>query len=152
MANVMTIDEILDFAIDSEQAAIELYVALAATTRRQAMKAVFEAFAEEERKHKKLLFSVKEGNRVLKPGAEPVVDLKISDYTVGDTPDPDADYQTILLFAMKKEKAAFRLYTNLAAQVDDAGVRDMLLGLAQEEAKHKLYFETEYDEVILRDN
>jgi rubrerythrin len=53
---------------------------------------------------------------------------------------------------MKAEKAAFRLYHDLAATTDDANLRNVLLGLAQEEAKHKLRFEIEYDDVFLREN
>ena len=62
------------------------------------------------------------------------------------------DYQKALIIAMKKEKAAFRLYSDLAGRVDDAGIRDLLLGLAQEEAKHKLRFEVEYDDFVLAEN
>ena len=152
MAKRMTVDEILDFAIENEQAAVDLYTSLAEESKRPGIRDVFVNFANEERKHKKLLLSVKEGRRLLKPGREPVLDLQISDYTVAGDPDPDATYQSILLFAMKKEKAAFRLYTNLAAQTDDTEIKELLLGLAQEEAKHKLYFETEYDEIILTEN
>jgi rubrerythrin len=152
MANRMTVDEILDFAIENEQAAVDLYASLAENSKRPAIREVFISFANEERRHKKLLLSVKEGRRLLKPGREPVLDLQISDYTVAGDPDPNDDYQSILLFAMKKEKAAFRLYTNLAAQTDDTEIKTLLLGLAQEEAKHKLYFETEYDEIILSEN
>ena len=62
------------------------------------------------------------------------------------------DYQSALILAMKKEKAAFRLYTDLAASTEDEGIRDLFQGLAQEEAKHKLRFEVEYDDDFLRDN
>lgn len=152
MANRMTLDEILDFAIENEQAAVDMYESLAEESKRPAMREVLIDFANEERKHKGLLLSVKEGRRQLKPGREPILDLQISDYTVAGDPGPNANYQSILLFAMKKEKAAFRLYTNLAAQADDPEIKVLLLGLAQEEAKHKLYFETEYDEIILTEN
>ena len=53
---------------------------------------------------------------------------------------------------MKKEKAAFRLYSDLAAKTDDANRKETMLGLAQEEAKHKLRFEVEYDEFVLTEN
>jgi len=53
---------------------------------------------------------------------------------------------------MKAEKAAFKLYTDLASATDDPTLKAMLLGLAQEEAKHKLQFEIEYDEEILKQN
>ena len=46
---------------------------------------------------------------------------------------------------MEKEKAAFKLYNDLAATTENAEIRDLLLALAQEEAKHKLRFEVEYE-------
>jgi rubrerythrin len=53
---------------------------------------------------------------------------------------------------MKKEKAAFKLYTDLATSVSDENLRSVFKMLAQEEAKHKLRFEIEYDENILSEN
>ena len=53
---------------------------------------------------------------------------------------------------MKKEKAAYRLYTHLAGVAGDKNLSKTFLGLAQEEAKHKLRFEIEYDEVVLKEN
>lgn len=53
---------------------------------------------------------------------------------------------------MKKEKAAFKLYNDLAAAASDETSREMFLMLAQEEAKHKLRFEVEYDNNILTEN
>jgi rubrerythrin len=53
---------------------------------------------------------------------------------------------------MKREKTAFKLYSDLAAIIQDANLRKVFLSLAQEEAKHKLRFELEYDEHILTDN
>ena len=152
MTNVSTVDEILDFAIDSEQAAVDLYTNLAAAAQNPAIKKAFEEYADEERRHKSKLQDVKAGKRMLKSGEKPVRDLKTSDYTAKTDQGTDDDYQSVLIFAMKKEKAAFRLYTDLAGKTDDAGLRDLLLGLAQEEAKHKLHFEIEYDNDILVEN
>jgi len=53
---------------------------------------------------------------------------------------------------MKKEKAAFKLYTDLAAAVSSADLKNTFLSLAQEEAKHKLRFEVEYDNEIMGEN
>ena len=50
-------------------------------------------------------------------------------------PSASMDYQSALILAMKQEKAAFRLYTDLAASTDDEKTRDLFLSLAQEEAK-----------------
>jgi rubrerythrin len=152
MSNLSTVDEILDFAIRQEQAAVDLYTGLAAQAKSPGIKKMFEEFAGEERGHKVKVQEVKAGKRLMGPSEKPVMDLKISDYTVDQDPGPDADYQQVLIFAMKKEKAAFRLYTDLATKTDDSGLKSLFLGLAQEEAKHKLRFEIEYDEHILKEN
>jgi rubrerythrin len=86
------------------------------------------------------------------PPQEKVLDLKIGDYLVDAEMNPEMDYQQALMVAMKKEKAAFRMYTALAGAADDKNARTLLQSLAQEEAKHKLRFEIEYDDEILKEN
>ncbi len=54
--------------------------------------------------------------------------------------------------AMKREKASFKLYTNLAERAPNDGLKDIFLTLAMEESRHKLRFELEYDEYVLREN
>ena len=53
---------------------------------------------------------------------------------------------------MKAEKNAFVMYTSLAEQADDPDIREMFMALAQEEAKHKLSFEMEYDDLVFTEN
>jgi rubrerythrin len=146
-----SVDAVLDFAIKNEQDASDFYTELASKMEKPYMKQAFESFAAEERGHKAKLESVKKGN-IAKLAKTKVLDLKIGDYLVEQKPSATMDYQSALILAMKQEKAAFRLYTDLAASTDDDNVRDLFLGLAQEEAKHKLRFEVEYDEDFLREN
>ena len=61
-------------------------------------------------------------------------------------------YEEALILAMKKEKAAFKLYSALAEKAPNEGLKNVFLGLAMEESKHKLRFEVEYDEFVLREN
>ncbi len=61
-------------------------------------------------------------------------------------------YQDALLIAIKKEKAAFKLYTDLAKSSDDENVKHLFESLAQEEAKHKLRLETIYDDFSYPEN
>ena len=152
MSNLTTVVEVLEFAIEAERAAAALYEGLAAKTKSAAMKATLLEFAEEERGHERKLLAVKGGNRALVAGA-PVRDLKIAEYTKNPVEiTGGSDYQTVLLYAMHQEKLAFRLYSDLAARIDDAEIKRLLLGLAQEEAKHKLRFEVEYDDNVLKEN
>jgi rubrerythrin len=151
MDNLTTVDGILDFAIRGEEESVQFYTDLAQKVKRPGMSQIFRDFADEERKHKAKLLAVKAGKQ-LQPAARKVADLKIGDYLVDVVPGPELDYQGALIVAMKKEKAAFKLYTELAGLIEDASLRDVLLALAQEEAKHKLRFEVEYDQVVLKDN
>jgi len=146
-----SVDSVLDFAIKNEQAASDFYTDLASKMDKPQMKKVFEGFAAEERGHKAKLEAVKK-NEKTKLSQAKVLDLKIGDYLVEQKPSASMDFQSALILAMKQEKAAFRLYSDLAASADDAETRELFLGLAQEEAKHKLRFEVEYDEDFLREN
>jgi rubrerythrin len=149
-----SINEILDFAIAREEEAAAFYTDLASKMERPWMRQVFEDFAGEEKGHKKKLLAVKEGKTLLFADKK-VMDLKIGDYLVdvdSDQAPEELDYQQALILAMKKEKAAFKLYSDLAGSTDDENVRNLMLGLAQEEAKHKLRFEIEYDEQFLSEN
>jgi rubrerythrin len=146
-----SVDEILDFAIEREQEAADFYTGLADKASSAWMKDMLLSFSQEELRHKGKLKSVKKGEKLLS-SEQRVMDLKLGDYLVDVAPEPDISLQDAMIIAMKREKKAYRLYSDLAQKVDDAEIRDLFLGLAQEEAKHKLYFETQYDDQILRDN
>ncbi len=151
MKKFKNIDKILDFAIGEEQAAVELYTSLAENFSSSEIKEIFLDFAKEEISHKAKLTAIKENSLFdLKP--EAVTDLKISDYMVSVEPSPKMTYAEALVFAMKKEKAAFKLYTKLAERAPNADIKNVFLSLAAEESKHKLRFEIEYDEYVLREN
>jgi len=142
-----SIRDALDFAIKEEEEAAAFYGRLATRATDPAMRLVFEGFAREEMGHRERLVSVKQGGN-LEPSAKTVTDLKLADYLVDVAPTPDMDYQQALVVAMKKEKAAFKLYSDLAAAAPDEKVKAVFRALAQEEAKHKLRFEVEYDDMM----
>lgn len=146
-----SVEEILNFAIEKEQDAADFYNGLAARMDRQGMKDIFAGFAREEMGHKAKLTAVREG-RLMLAAEKKVADLKIGDHLADIELTPNVSYQEALILAMKAEKAAFRLYNDLASATENADLRTLLLSLAHEEAKHKLRFEIEYDDVILTEN
>ncbi|MDZ7859207.1 MAG: ferritin family protein [Candidatus Krumholzibacteriota bacterium] len=146
-----SVEEILDFAIKSEERASDFYTHLAGKVKRESMKRAFLEFAEEEKGHKEKLLKIKKGE-MLAPVSKKVMDLKIAEYTEDIEPNKDLDYSQALIIAMKSEKASYRMYRELAEAADNPELKKLLMGLAQEEAKHKLRFEIEYDEHVLSEN
>jgi rubrerythrin len=146
-----SIDEALDFAIKSEERAANFYTNLAKRAETSGMREVFEGFSREELGHKAKLEAIKGGDIEI-PTPQKIQDLKISDYTVEVEADGDLSYQDSLILAMKREKAAYRLYSDLAAMAEDTKLRQVFFALAQEEANHKLRFEIEYDENVYTEN
>ncbi len=49
---------------------------------------------------------------------------------------------------IKKEQAAFETYNELAAKTKDADSKKVFMEIAQQELKHKLRFQQEYDNII----
>ncbi|MBD3168873.1 MAG: rubrerythrin [candidate division Zixibacteria bacterium] len=145
------IDDILDFAIRREEESYDFYMKMADKTQFSGLKEVFKEFAQEEAGHKKKLLEIKAGAKDI-PELGQITDLKISDYSVPMKASDDMSYQDTLILAMNREKAAYRLYNDLAARTTDSTAHNLFLVLAQEEAKHKLRFEVEYDENVLKEN
>jgi rubrerythrin len=150
MEHFESVEEVLEFAIERETESRDFYMKLAERMDNQKMQEVFEKFATEELGHKMKLEAVKHGQILL--AQKDIESLDIADYVVNVEPRPDMDYAEALVLAMKKEKVAYRLYLDLAAAAEDEELTDMFLSLAQEEAKHKLRFEIEYDDTVLKED
>ncbi len=152
MKTFSSINEILDFAMDSEQQAVDFYTGLAEKMKNPEMKEVFMEFAREEVSHKARLQKIKDEGIFDMKIENDVKDLKIADYVVNTKPVEDLEYADALILAMKKEKAAFKLYTNLSERTDNMELKKVFKALAVEESRHKLRFELEYDEYVMREN
>lgn len=146
-----SVEDVLNFAINNEQRAIDFYTGLANKAQSDSVRRIFEENAEEERGHKAELETVKAGKKLLRI-EDKILDLKLSDYLVDVQADGNLDFQAALILAMKREKASFRLYTDLAGKTEDPQIKATFLGLAQEEAKHKMRFEVQYDQEVLKEN
>jgi rubrerythrin len=150
MEEFKSVDDILNFAIQNEQNAVDFYTGLAAHARNEEMKEVFTQFAKEEMGHKAKLVNIKTTG-IYRIQQEKVLDLKIGDYLVDIQPTPGMGYQETLILAMKREKNAFKLYMDLSSKAPTPELHDLFLSLAVEESKHKLRFELEYDEYVLKE-
>ncbi len=142
-------DEILDHAIKSEEYAAEVYAILAEKVDDRGMQEILKTFVYEEQQHKAKLQGIKKsrhmeaatGNIKSLEFADSLIPRDLTEYQSVE----GLDYEAVLIMAMKAEKAAFKLYADLAAAAPTPKLQGILLALAEEEAKHKLTFEIEYD-------
>ena len=143
MKNFYFIQDVLSFAISREIEANSFYEQLSQDVDKPDIQNKLAYFALDEFQHKIRLEAVRDGDKML--CQEEVGNLNIADYVDDVEPTPDMTYTDILALVMKREKASFRLYSNLAAISKHDETRDVFLLLAQEEALHKLHLEIEYD-------
>jgi rubrerythrin len=147
MAEFESDDQILDLAIAREEDANQFYLALASRVQSPEMRKVFEELAGEELEHKaKLELEVMKTGRVVTAMQD--VDIGIERAVGFNKADLDMDYKDVLIIAMQKEESAFKLYVDLAGRVTNEDSKETLLALAQEEVKHKLRFEMEYENLL----
>jgi rubrerythrin len=156
MSEVDTDIEIFEFAIAREVDANRFYLTLAQRIDNPEMRKVFEDLAKEELEHKaKLELELMNTGRVVSTNHEsaPVLSGESKNGGVGQVwqnsgPKLDMDYKDMLLLGIEKEEASFRTYVSLIGTVHEQGSREVLLAIAEEEVKHKLRFELEYDMLL----
>lgn len=154
MEQFNSIDAVLKRAIQLEDEAMTLYSSAAQTVKDDAVRQRLEEMAEQERGHKSKLEDVLAGNvrwAIRRSKAEPVIDLRLSDHLVGGSLEPNADYQDVLLFAARREKAAHDFYKAMGEMIDDKLTQNLFEMLAQEELRHKYVLEKTYEEVVYKD-
>ncbi len=140
--------DVLDFAIQKEEDSASFYEALAERVNRPVMRMVLLEFAAEERMHRDKLLTIRNSGLRLLPTGKELETMGISKHIKSVKVDTNVDMAQALRLAMREEKAAFILYFKLAEMTKDRDMRLTLLALAEEEAKHKLRFELEYEDFL----
>ena len=149
---------ILEDAVNTEEQSYSLYVMMLDKASLSSSKALLRELAQSEIGHKeKLLAIMHDKTNVLQLGSPTgrIEDLKIADFTEKVTLSQNADYQTILLFAAKREKKTYEHYKSLATgpfmhYFPTAG--QLFSKLAEEELIHKNRLEREYDQYVLKED
>ena len=146
-----SVDEILEFAIEMEDASFRFYTDWAHRVENEAISTVFTEFAGEELKHRKLIEDVRAGEKELKTGRD-VTDLKLADHYLKPAPAAGMSYQEALLVAIEREVAAIEMYGHLTSVCQAESLCAVFEALAEEEQGHKLKLETIYDDSFMRED
>lgn len=141
-------NEVVTFAIRKEAEAENLYTTYAQKVKDPGAKTMFGELASEEQKHREILEGVKKKD-VSEYELKAIPDLKISDFIDDQKFSPDMDFASALRLAIKREEHAFKMYNHMAEGTDDPEIKRLFSVLAQEESKHKLRLESQYDENVL---
>ena len=146
---------ILEAAINVEEESYRLYTMAQEKVNYPSSKELLKELAGEELKHKeKLLVLMMNKAKIskLESQTESIQDLKIVDSMRDVTLTEDADYQTILVYAARREKSTHEYYKSLATVFKGTEAAELFSRLAKEELIHKNKIEREYDEYVLKEN
>lgn len=157
MTNPDSAEDILRYAAAREVEANVFYNLLSQFVDDPQVRALCSELASEELEHKALIeLELMKLGKVVKPFTS--ADLKEStsprplDYMLEMAKVLQMDLERILLMAMDKEKNSFKLYLDLITVVQDPDSRKVIVELAEEEARHKIRFEMEYDKLVASRN
>jgi rubrerythrin len=151
----MTIEHILEEAIQGEIESYELYSNAVHLVRADHIKDLLRELAQEELGHKAALEKMLANpptikSQVRKLQEARIEDFKVADHLVAQPLGPDASFQDVCIFAAKKEQQSYELYRDLAEQ-SSGEARDLLEAMAKDELRHKNLVEGWYEEVVYQE-
>jgi rubrerythrin len=136
-----TFEEIIDYAIDKEMDEIEFYSEFSKSLDKKSLQGDFWDIALGKTERMFCLEKMKDVNSDLNLGDMSSVSVCLDAEPIKkDLSDQDA-----LFVAMNKEKAKFKFYFDMAEKATNKECKEILMRLADEEARQKLKFELEYD-------
>ena len=138
-------------AIRKEQQARDLYIKAHKLAQDPATRTLLDSLAGEEASHAALLRG--EGLQAfLASKPPPIQDLRITEFLVPRKLSPQATFQDVLIYAMKREAGSYWAYQALAESAEDGPTRRLFRRLAQEERLHRNRLERVYDDVIFAED
>ncbi len=148
MKKYNTFDKILDLAIKYEQDAMEFYTQWSEKITDTSLRMLINSIAEEERGHLERLYALKNSQQ-----SSGIIEQMIHPVEVQDLIEETQQVSmmndiTRLQTAMKIEKTAFKLFTDIANSTKNNMLNLLFQTLAKEESKHKLLLEIVYDKTV----
>jgi len=149
--SIKKFNEILNYAIERENEAAEFYRYMQDIVKFESQKELLKEYQLMEESHARALKTINESS-IEESDVSQIEDLKISDYMVKRQPSSEMTYQDIIITAMKREEAAYKLYTEMSNNISEPKIKKLFEKLAEEELKHKVHFEKIYDDEFFQEN
>ena len=148
MATNLTLEEVLEKAVQKEIESQRIYSDLSQKMTDKAARDAFSELAQQEEGHQQLLEKYIKGE--LKEGTlnkGEAVDYRIAEHFDQPEISPDMKLKDVFLLAANREKASHELYLSLAHIHPDGEVKTLFEDLAAQELGHKQRVEFLYNEV-----
>jgi rubrerythrin len=144
-----SIPDILKFSISKERASIKFYQDLLRHLADSTTQSLFELLIQKEQKHVEALqLEIEKLGLTVDTDTEKLDSTFLWDERLEtDGSVAQMSFVDTLLLAIQKERAAFRLYAKLLATVKDEELGEVLMELAEEEMRHVLQLEHEYEAI-----
>jgi len=135
----MTVSEVLELAIDREQAAVLFYGDINSKTEDPSIRDALAWIIAEEKKHKAFLVAYREGRQTDRAplSMRAPVNYKIAEYLEEPESDKGMNAAAVFLIASHRELRSYQFYTELARLHPQGEIREILLQIANEELAHK---------------
>ena len=147
MPDRLTLEKVLDGAVQKEIEAQHLYLDLSMMVKNPPVRDALEALSREEKVHQDKLERYRAGELSGALGKDQIVDYHIAELVEGSELSPDMQLKDAFMFAANREKASHELYITLAAIHPEGEVKALLLQLAGQELEHKQRVESLYTQV-----
>lgn len=143
-----SLEELLKFAIGKELAASQFYFDLAEAMSNEIAKELFTEMAKDEINHMQMLeLEIMKLGKVIVEEL-PEIHRNQKDFFLESNLDKTLDLGELIQLAIQKEQASFSLYMDLYAITDDDEQRQVIMAMAEEEIRHKMILETQYNELL----
>lgn len=149
--NLQEFQQVIKQAIQAEIDAANFYKSLQEKVRNDSSKVILKELENMEWGHKHILEHL-DTQGIENFESANIPNLKIAESMIVPPETSNMNIQEIIITAIKREEAAWKRYSELSNETDDIRIKNLLLRLADEEAKHKLQLETIYDNEILYEN
>jgi len=143
--------EIIEYAIAKEKVAHALYLNASKEASLPSNRQLLTKLAEMEAAHAEKLEKL-DPTGLTTLSSKLAEDLHIAEFLEDVELDANADFQSILIYAMKREEKSRDFYETMSKVCEDEKAKKLFAALADEEKEHKRSLELIYDEEILRED
>ena len=144
MADIEKVANILETAVEKEIEAYRFYSTVAELISDEKGRDIFRQLANDEIKHRnRLELEIMKIGKVIKPREDVDIDIEVESGF-------NLSYKEALIMAIQKEDASFQLYIEYVTATSDLELREVFMRLAEEEVKHKVKFEMEYNRLAVK--